>query len=352
MSSSAAAALNPPSYVAAHRYDGAAVYHERAQALVPCAIQPRDVAIVRDIWRYKFLTAPQLIELWWPGSSDRAGQRRLRKLFDAGCVERFRPVVRRGSFPWTYQLGREGHRLLQGEGVIPARARYSARRIYDYGYVLHEIQLNAWVLAYRRALGDQLVSWEGETSIEPPPEARRAQLRFEGDWSAEQLREPRARLVRPDAVLEIDRDDGEQGTRRFFIEYDRTRRIDKNYEKFRRYDAFLNWWCRDTSFGEAAEPPFVIFVCQDRAQLEQFLAAADRELTGHRWHPSAPPEEHVYVGRRHLLFADELDVHAGVLDAMRVPAFPAGHAARLPHVRRVRIPGRVLREGYRANSAS
>jgi hypothetical protein len=41
----------------------------RRDALVPCVVQPRDVALVRDVRRYKFLTAPQLRNLWWPESS-------------------------------------------------------------------------------------------------------------------------------------------------------------------------------------------------------------------------------------------------------------------------------------------
>ena len=89
-------------YQEVHRYDGAAIQREHADATVPCAVQPRDVAILRDVWRYKFLTAPQVVELWWPGKTDRAGQRRLRVLFEAGYVDRFRPITRRGSFPWTY----------------------------------------------------------------------------------------------------------------------------------------------------------------------------------------------------------------------------------------------------------
>ena len=206
---------------------------------MPCVVQPRDVAIVADVRRYKFLTAPQLRELWWPESSVQAADRRLLKLFRAGYLDRFRPISRRGSFPWTYQLGLEGHRLLQRAGVVGPRERFVRREVYDYGHVLHELQLNAWVLAYRRVAGDLLLSWEGETHIEPPREARPA---------AESA--PRRRLVRrratrsaphtpaPDAVLEVARTGGEV-SRMIFIEYDRTRRVDKNYEKFRRYDTFL-----------------------------------------------------------------------------------------------------------------
>jgi Replication-relaxation len=104
-------------------------------------VQPRDVSIVADVHRYKFLTAPQLRELWWPESSVQAADRRLLKLFRAGyldrfrpiSLDRFRPISRRGSFPWTYQLGVEGHRLLQwpapslrGSGSCASRSTTTA----------------------------------------------------------------------------------------------------------------------------------------------------------------------------------------------------------------------------------
>ena len=54
------------------------------------------------------------------------------------------------------------------------------------------------------------------------------------------LRDERVRSVRPDAVIDADDHDGTPHT--LFIEYDRTRRLDKNFEKFRRYDTFLCWW--------------------------------------------------------------------------------------------------------------
>jgi len=327
----------PASYVDVHRYDGAAIQRDRVADVVPCVVQPRDIAVLRDVWRYKFLTAPQLHELWWPGRSERAGQRRLRILFEAGYLERFRPITRRGSFPWTYQLAAHGHRLLQRAGVIAARERFNRRSVYDYGHILHEIQLNAWVLAYRRVVGRAFLSWEGETSIAPPPAARKLPERFEDDWSAEDLRDPRARLVRPDAVLEVEHEDGAVPWT-VFVEFDRTRRVDKNYEKFRRYDAFLNWWWRDTSFVDAGEP-FVVFVCQDTAQCEQFVNAADRELTGHLWHLGVPPDRHEYVDRHRMLFARERDAHAGDLQAWQLPPFPRDHGDRVAQVRRVLLPG-------------
>jgi hypothetical protein len=152
---------DPASYLEAHRYDGAAIHHDRVTRTVPCALQPRDIGVLRDLWRYKVLTAPQVLELWWPRRCARAGQRRLRMLFDAGYLERFRPIKRRGSFPWTYHLAQAGHRLLQQHGIIKLGQRFAPRRVYDYGHILHDLQLNAWVLAYRRMLGSALRAWDG-----------------------------------------------------------------------------------------------------------------------------------------------------------------------------------------------
>jgi hypothetical protein len=325
------------SYRDAHRYDGAVVQHGRRDALVPCAVQPRDVAIVRDVWRYKFLTAPQLLELWWPDAVAWPGQRRLRRLFDAGYLERFRPLARRGSYPWTYHLGHAGHQLLQRGGLIHPTRRYHPRAIYDFGHVLHELQLNAWVLAVRRAAAGSLQAWHGELDITPPPEARRGPPRLQDDWSVEDLSDPRARSLRPDALLELAGHDGEMQT--ILVEYDRTRRVDKNFDKFRRYDAFLCWWSRHTPYGNRTAPPLVVFVCQTPDQRQQFLETADQELSGHLWHPSVDPVHHQYAGRRRILFALEHDAHDGLLEAWQLPVLPPTHTARDTVVRRVLLDG-------------
>ncbi len=241
----------------------------------------------------------------------------------------------------AYQLGPEGHRLLRHAGLIGDRQRYERRDVYDYTYVLHDLHLNSWVLGYRRLLQDALLEWDGETAIEPPPSARSSQLRLDDNWSVEALKAERPRAVVPDAVLEVAYPDADS-SRVFLIEYDRTTRVDKNYEKFRRYDAFLTWWWRHTQYYEHDAPPFVLFVCQDETHRDKFLAAADRELTGRLWHPSADPGPDRHPGRRRTLFACEQDAHAGVLEAARVPPFPPRHPSRQGldvEFRRVLLPG-------------
>jgi len=81
----------------------------------------------------------------------------------------------------------------------------------------------------------------------------------------------------------------------------------------------------------------VLFVCQDGEQRAAFLDAADRQLTGHRWHPDVSPDRYDYVGRRRILFATEIDAHAHVLEARCVPVVPVGRGSRRSGIRRVRM---------------
>ena len=93
--------------------------------------------------------------------------------------------------------------------------------------------------------------------------------------------------------------------------------------------------------GAAQAAPYVLFICQDEQQRQLFMHAADHELAGHRSYPADPGERH-YLGRQRTLFATELDIHQGVLDAARLPPLPPGHHDRThanSRVRRVRLPG-------------
>ena len=330
----------PASYLEAHRYDGAAVEHGRRDRLEYCALQPRDLAIVRDVWRYKFLTAPQLRELWWPGGIVQAADRRLLKLFRAGHLDRFRPYARRGtgSYPWTYHLGEEG---ASPPSATPATSPIASATSGDRSSTTAAscMTFNSMRGCSRTAAPSATASSAGT--------AKRRSTRHRGCTASrggstttgqpKGLHHDRPRSVCPDAILEIAGTDPTTTSRLIFVEYDRTRRLDKNYDKFQRYDAFLTWWWRHTPLGKRETPPFILFVCQDEEQRDLFIDAADRHLTGHRWHPDVAPDRYEYVGRQRVLFAAELDAHAGVLEARRIPAAPKGHVTRSERVRRVRI---------------
>ena len=101
-------------------------------------------------------------------------------------------------------------------------------------------------------------------------------------------------------------------------------------------------------FADREEPPYILFICQDETQRDDFLACADRELTGHRWHPSHGSDEHEYTGRRRVLFCNERDAHLGELTVHRLPPRPPGHPARQGHdnqVRRVQLPVGIHSDG-------
>ena len=87
------------------------------------------------------------------------------------------------------------------------------------------------------------------------------------------------------------------------------------------------WWRYHPAWAERGHAPFILFVCQDEDQRDVFMGAADRELSRHVWYPSVGAEQHVYVGRRRVLFACEIDLHARRLDTWRLPSFPPGPPA-------------------------
>ena len=194
----------------AHRYDGAAIQHDRRDQTVPCALQPRDVAIVArrlalqvphrhpaaraaggPTARRASAATPPRASSSTPATSNASDRHPHRGLLPLDLP----PRPRR---PPPAPAATGAHR--------PPRSASTPRTIYDYGHVLHELQLNAWVLACRRDCSAPRCSpGSGETDIEPPREASDGQLRLDDDRTAEGLRRPTPRLVRPDAILEIER---------------------------------------------------------------------------------------------------------------------------------------------------
>jgi hypothetical protein len=295
------------------------------------------------VWRYRFLDTDQLGALHFPGRTGQAVRRRLAKLFHAGYLDRFRPYSRQGSYPWTYQLAAAGHKLLQLTGHLDPTARFQPRQLLDYSYVVHDLQLNAWIIAYKHMLGDQLIDWHGETPIHPPPKRQRETLALAEDWTAEGLADPDPKPVFPDAVLTIHRPGGPPPWT-LLIEHDRTRRVDKNFDKFRRYDTYLPAWHHHATLAQPGDiplTPYVIFICQTQQQRQTFMHAADHELTGDRVAHNPRDDAPAYPGRRNTLFVNEIDMHQSTLDATRLPDRPPGHPERHANnsrVKRVRLP--------------
>ena len=89
------------------------------------------------------------------------------------------------------------------------------------------------------------------------------------------------------------------------------------------------------------DPPYVLFICQDQEQRDLFITAADHELTGYRWDATAP-DQHQYLGRQRVLFATEIDIHQGRLEARRLAPNPLAEADNSrpdTEIRGVKLPG-------------
>jgi hypothetical protein len=310
---------------------------ERETKGTACALQPRDLEILVALARYRFLTTGQIAELWWEGRGLRAVRRRMTRLFEAGFVERFRPQTLRGAYQWTYCLARDGFRAAQQTGELAPSLKFAPRResIFDYRYVIHDLRVNEWVLRYRELLGDRLLDWAGpdESLIEPPRRRDGGDL-GDADHNVYGVDDDAVRPVQPDALLRVS---GAQDDLALFVEYDRTRRVDKNYDKFRRYEALLAGWWKHALPAETQRPA-VVFMCQDDEHRERFLAAADWQLTAHqtRWADLNPERE--YPVRDRFVFALERDIHDGRPEAIRLPRQPPAVASRDNRIRGVRLP--------------
>jgi len=186
------------------------------------------------------------------------------------------------------------------------------------------------VLRYRELLGDQLLDWAGpdESRFEPPKKrsgeeymSRATAILSDCGWSSADVEDAYFRPVQPDALLDVaiaNRD------ARVLVEYDRTRRVDKNYDKFLRYETLLVVWWRATHLG----CPYAVFVCQDAEHRRRFMYAADGELTGHLSAHTERGHEERYTARDRTLFVIESDIRNGETTALALPALPLRHEQR------------------------
>jgi hypothetical protein len=115
-------------YASAHRYDGAVIERGERDKVIPIAVQPRELAIVLDVWRYRFPDDRPAARALVARRVRAGGPTATGEALRAGYLERFRPVSRRGSYPWTYHLGADGHRMLVQSRAIDRANRFKPAR--------------------------------------------------------------------------------------------------------------------------------------------------------------------------------------------------------------------------------
>jgi hypothetical protein len=315
---------------------------------------PLDLEVLELIARLGHVLSSQLHRRCNPARAITTTQRRLKRLSDAGLVDRFQFHRRDGGgVPMCYVISDGGLELLRAEGSLgdwpdgDARAVGSlrsssradgARRLRQ---ARHDAHVAGWVLAlaFMLARRDIPATLRGarESVLSPPLRSGSAgrvalapaDLRLPGgrvphdflrtDGSGEGREVDRFETIRPDAIVELP---GEALD--LIVELDDRLPSGSGAAKLERYDHFLTGWSVHTRrYGRRQEAlPLVVFVCRDRARARACALAADSSLRACRAYAGEYPFDWEYLGRERTLFVSERDVHEGLMRAYGVPRLP------------------------------
>jgi hypothetical protein len=349
---------------------------------------PADLEMLALIASLKHVLTSQLHRHINPSRAVTTTQRRLKRLSDAGLVERFQFHRRDGGgVPMCYVITPAGLGLLRAKdrlikpldsdesGVRAASFDSNhgdARRLRE---ARHDVHVAGWVLALTKLLHDVRPTLRGpdESVLSPSLRSTRdgrawlapADLRLPGgrvphdflrtDPSGQRAAVGSFETVRPDAIIEL-RDVARNGID-VIIEFDDRLPSGPAAGKLERYDHFLAGWSVQTRrYGQRLEAiPVVVFVCRARDRARECTRRADAVLRACRAYAGEYPFDWEYPGRERVLFASEREVHEGVLGAFGVPRLPpdvrvlaahgdprAGEAAMEPR----EILPRVRTQGY------
>jgi Replication-relaxation len=285
-----------------------------------------------------------------PKRSFTTTQRRLKRLADAGLVERFQFHRRDGGgVPMCYAITAEGLRVLdslsssdpdheQARSPAPTSTPLNSER--RLRQARHDIHVAGWALALAGVLGTSFMAVRGaEESVLPLP--RRpgggsraglslAELRLPGgrvphdflttDSTGRGLEVEHFETLRPDALLELSFGID------LILERDDRLETPQVTAKLERYDHFLTGWSTHTRrYGRRAKAhAMVIYICRDRARARACARGADSVLRASRAYAGEYPFDWEYQGREGIVFVSERDIYEGVLLAYGVPRLPPG----------------------------
>ncbi len=312
-----------------------------------------DLELLAWLAELRFALATQIHRRFGAGKSYSTTQRRLKKLSQAGWVQRFQFFRETGaSSALTYLVTDEGIATVRDAigphgPYLDPRRQWSAPSTDDPAMrrARHDLHVNAWGLAFAAHLGEAVRRIRGPRNsyVAPPTRSsageRRAigpdELRLPGGRTPHGfLRTDRARrrteveefaAIEPDLTIELRL----RGAERIvvidlFVELDRTFKPAKNIDKFERYDHMISGWSalKDRYTKHCTAPPLVVFVCRDQANAKEFCRAADPVVTAGHAYGGEYASEWSYPGRERMCFVSERDVHEGRMAGYALPVLP------------------------------
>ena len=284
-------------------------------------------------------------------------QRRLKRLWDAGLVERFQFHRRDGGgVPMCYLLSAEGWRTVrslrrtawsapaadapgvrEGDSLVrPRRGPADPRQLRRARFDVHVAGWSLALLQIERDSRDRLLA-ASESVLEPPTgqtsgarrppgpaDLRLAAGRVPHDFlrtnsDGERVEIERFETVRPSCIVQLSRPALD-----VLVEFDDRLSKGTGIAKLERYDHFLTGWSAQMRrYGERREAiPLVVFVCRDRARARRCAQLADQALRACRAYPGEYPFDWDYLGRSRTLFVAERDAHEGLLCGYGVSRLP------------------------------
>jgi hypothetical protein len=333
---------------------------ETTTALSPDAV---DLEVLALIASFRHLLASQIHRCFNPGRAATTTQRRLKRLADAGLVERLQfHRSDGGGIPMCYLITPAGARLLGVEADLDAGPREhpsdgrqpgGPSRTREERWLREarsDVHAAGWALALRLLLGPDCGRLRGsaESVLSPPPRLlagepsplRPTDLQLPGGRVAhdflhsepdgERVEADRFHTVRPHAIVEVKR---RASAVDVIVEFENRLPSGRAAEKLERYDHFLSGWSAHTRrYGQRREAvPVVVFVCADRVRARESARRADALLGACQAYAGEYPHDWRYPGRERILFVSERDIHERLAHAYAVPRLPPKLRVRDAH---------------------
>lgn len=252
--------------------------YKRTQEHVPLRIQPRDIALIHQIYQYRFLQTNHLVAL--NQANKGSLYRRLRKLYHNRFIDRLYFPVKFYSGPvepFVYALDIEGaHLLAEQLGIPPEHLKWDLEenKLQEH-YLRHALMVSSFHTIVECATRDhsqlELVFWKQGKELED-------KVVFEDSRG----RESRVPIV-PDAFFCLnDKRPNKKGKLYFFVECDRSTMDTRRF--LRKMRGYWHYWEQEKQVKKFGIEDYRVLTLtispQRRDHLAWITQQADEEQTG------------------------------------------------------------------------